>query len=123
MSNEERHPKPPDGDDDEIMGMFGFHNKDEQKGAEPETVAPGAAPAADGADAAREQVVQIITELRPFLQADGGDIEFLKMEDGIVFVRLVGSCVGCPSSLMTLKHGVEARLKEAVPAVQSVEMV
>ena len=109
------------------MGMFGFYNKDEKKTDEAATTeAPAATDASAGAagqdDAARE-VQQIITELRPFLQADGGDIDFLKMEDGIVYVRLVGSCVGCPSSLMTLKHGVEARLKEAVPAVKSVEMI
>ncbi|MBX7245114.1 MAG: NifU family protein [Candidatus Sumerlaeaceae bacterium] len=69
------------------------------------------------------QVKTIIDELRPFLQSDGGDCELLKLEDNVVYVRLVGSCVGCPSSLMTLKAGIEARIKEAIPAIESVEMI
>ena len=108
------------------MAMFGFYKKDDPAASdEAGQVDANAAPAAPANedDQAFEEVSRIIAEIRPFLQADGGDVELLKMEDGIVFVRLVGSCVGCPSSLMTLKHGVEARLKEAVPAVKSVEMV
>ncbi len=106
------------------MPMFGFYKDDDKAGAE--NAAPAAAPAQDApvADAGpAEQVRLIVEELRPFLQADGGDIELLKVEDGVVYVRLVGSCVGCPSSLMTLKHGVEARIVEAVPGIKSVEMV
>lgn len=108
------------------MAMFGFYKKDDPAAGTADdagqVVDSTAAPANEDAQAF-EEVTRIIAEIRPFLQADGGDVELLKMEDGIVFVRLVGSCVGCPSSLMTLKHGVEARLKEAVPAVKSVEMV
>ena len=109
------------------MAMFGFYKKDDPAAgtAEAGQVDANATPAAPANEDAQafEEVTRIIAEIRPFLQADGGDVELLKMEDGIVFVRLVGSCVGCPSSLMTLKHGVEARLKEAIPAVKSVEMV
>jgi Fe-S cluster biogenesis protein NfuA len=70
-----------------------------------------------------QQVGPILEELRPFLQQDGGDCELARVEDGIVYVRLVGSCVGCPSSLATLKGGIEMRLKEAIPAIRQVDMV
>jgi Fe-S cluster biogenesis protein NfuA len=70
-----------------------------------------------------EQVKVIIEEIRPFIQSDGGDIELLKVEDQIVYVRLTGACIGCPSSMVTLKHGVEARIREEIPEVESVEMV
>lgn len=69
------------------------------------------------------RVSEIIDEVRPFIQSDGGDIELLKVEDAIVYVRLTGACVGCPSSMITLKHGVEARIREELPEVESVEMV
>jgi Fe-S cluster biogenesis protein NfuA len=69
------------------------------------------------------RVAEIIEEVRPFIQSDGGDIELLKVEDAVVYVRLTGACVGCPSSMITLKHGVEARIREELPQVESVEMV
>lgn len=69
------------------------------------------------------KVQMLIDEIRPYLQSDGGDCELLKVEDNIVYVRLVGACVGCPSSIATLKHGVENRIREAIPEIQAVEMV
>ncbi len=73
---------------------------------------------------AREQVVAVINELRPFIQRDGGDLEFVDFtEDGTVQVRLHGACVGCPGAQMTLSQGVEARLKQAIPEVQRVACV
>jgi Fe-S cluster biogenesis protein NfuA len=69
------------------------------------------------------RVQAIIDEIRPYIQGDGGDIELLKLEDHIVYVRLNGACVGCPSSLMTLKGGVETRNREELPEIESVEMV
>ena len=69
------------------------------------------------------RVEAIIQEVRPYIQGDGGDVELLKVEDQIVYVRLSGACVGCPSSLMTLKGGIEARVREELPEVESVEMV
>ncbi len=69
------------------------------------------------------RVDEIIAEVRPFIQSDGGDIELLKVEDSIVYVRLTGACVGCPSSMITLKQGVEVRIKEEIPQIESVEMV
>jgi Fe-S cluster biogenesis protein NfuA len=59
-------------------------------------------------------------EVRPAVAMDGGDITFEKFEDGFVFLKMQGSCSGCPSSLMTLKMGVESRLKDAIPEVQEV---
>ena len=105
------------------MPMFDRFIDDDKKQADQATAEPDAAPAqADGESDACRQVKAIIEELRPFLQADGGDIEFVDMKDGVVYVKLVGSCVGCPSSIMTLKAGVEMRICEAVPEVKAVEM-
>ena len=71
----------------------------------------------------REKVEAVINEIRPLLQADGGDIELVDVEDGVVKVRLHGACAGCPGAQMTLKMAVERRLKEQVPEVQRVEPV
>lgn len=71
-----------------------------------------------------EQVKKAIQDVRPSLQADGGDIEFLSLaEDGVVKVQLTGACNGCPMAQLTLKQGVERYLKETVPGVTSVESV
>jgi Fe-S cluster biogenesis protein NfuA len=104
-----------------------FKRFTDQPGAEPgpETTAhPAAGAPAPAPDPDVQYRVQaIIDELRPFIQADGGDCELIKVEDGVVYVRLVGSCVGCPSSLATLKGGLEMRIREEVPEVTSVEMI
>lgn len=71
----------------------------------------------------QDRVADIIAEIRPFIQSDGGDIELLKIEDNIVYVHLSGACIGCPSSMVTLKQGVEVRIKEDIPEIESVEMV
>jgi Fe-S cluster biogenesis protein NfuA len=69
-----------------------------------------------------ERVNAAIQDVRPSLQADGGDIELVSVsEDGIVKVRLMGACGSCPYSLMTLKQGVEAYLKKIVPEVKEVQ--
>ena len=70
-----------------------------------------------------EEVKNALDTIRPLLQSDGGDIEFVSYENGVVKVRLTGACSGCPMSQMTLKKGVEAKLKEMVPEVVSVEAV
>ena len=68
------------------------------------------------------EVQQALEEIRPMLQADGGDVELVEVtEDGIVRVRLQGACKGCPMSQMTLKNGIERLLKEKVPGVTEVE--
>ena len=71
----------------------------------------------------REQVERALDDIRPALQADGGDIEFLDLVDGIVQVRLQGACAGCPMSQMTLTNGVERHLKNVVPGVEGVQNV
>ncbi|APJ04650.1 NifU family protein [Silvanigrella aquatica] len=62
-------------------------------------------------------------QIRPALQSDGGDIELVDVEDGIVKVRLVGACSHCPSSAMTLYQGVEKMLMDQMPEVKGIEQV
>jgi Fe-S cluster biogenesis protein NfuA len=71
----------------------------------------------------KEEIAQALEEVRPHLQVDGGDVELVDVEDGIVKVRLKGACAGCPMSQMTLKWGVENYLKKKVPGVKTVEAV
>ena len=71
----------------------------------------------------REDVEKALEKIRPALQADGGNVELVDVTDGVVKVRLTGACGGCPMSQMTLKMGVERVVKQAVPAVKSVETV
>jgi Fe-S cluster biogenesis protein NfuA len=71
----------------------------------------------------KEEVAQALEEVRPHLQVDGGDVELVEIDDGVVKVRLTGSCAGCPMSQMTLKWGVENYLKKKIPGVKSVEAV
>ncbi|NLD94817.1 MAG: NifU family protein [Fibrobacter sp.] len=72
----------------------------------------------------RDKVDAVIQEIRPNLQADGGDIELVDVTaDGVVKVRLQGACHGCPGAAMTLKMGVERLLKSRIPEVTSVEKV
>jgi Fe-S cluster biogenesis protein NfuA len=67
------------------------------------------------------KVKEMLAKIRPMLQADGGDVEFVAIEDGVVKVRLKGACAGCPMSQMTLKQGIEKLLKKEIPGVKSVE--
>jgi len=71
----------------------------------------------------KDRILEVIDEVRPMLQADGGDVEFIDFVDGVVTVRLMGACGSCPMSTMTLKNGIEARLKAKIPEVQSVEQI
>ena len=67
------------------------------------------------------RVIQVLDTIRPMLQADGGDIEFIEVDnDGVVKVSLHGACVGCPCASITLSQGVESRLKEMIPEVTKV---
>jgi Fe-S cluster biogenesis protein NfuA len=69
----------------------------------------------------REQVEAALNKVRPMLQRDGGDVEFVDVaDDGVVQVRLTGACGGCPMSTLTLKNGIERILKEQVPGVTQV---
>ncbi|MDD4212857.1 MAG: NifU family protein [Bacilli bacterium] len=69
------------------------------------------------------KVKSILNKLRPYLQHDGGDVEFVRFEEGVVYVRMMGACVGCSSIDLTLKDGIEAILLEDVPGVIAVELV
>jgi Fe-S cluster biogenesis protein NfuA len=72
----------------------------------------------------KEKVAEVLDEIRPSLQADGGDVELIDVtDDGIVKVKLTGACAGCPMSTMTLKMAIEKRLKDKIPDVKAVEQV
>ena len=73
----------------------------------------------------QERVQGVVDEIRPLLQADGGDLELVGVEEstGVVSVRLQGACKGCPGAAMTLRMGVERRMKEQVPEVKEVVAV
>ncbi|MGC8816766.1 MAG: NifU family protein [Candidatus Hadarchaeum sp.] len=72
----------------------------------------------------REEVEAAIEKIRPALQADGGDVELVDVtNDGVVKVKLVGACAGCPMSTMTLAFGIERELKKQVPGVKKVVAV
>jgi len=73
--------------------------------------------------ALEEKVRKALDEIRPRLQADGGDLGYVGMDDGVVKVKLQGSCAGCPMSQMTIQWGVERYLKSKIPEVKSVEAV
>ncbi len=70
-----------------------------------------------------ERIKAALEEIRPSLQMDGGDIEFVGLEDNVVKVRLKGACHGCPSAGYTLALGVERHLKKRVPEIKSVKAV
>ena len=71
----------------------------------------------------KERVAQVINRIRPAVQMDGGDIELVDVVDGLVKLRLVGSCSGCPSSTMTLKMGIERAIRAEVPEITGVEAI
>jgi Fe-S cluster biogenesis protein NfuA len=72
----------------------------------------------------KDKVEKVLDEIRPGLQADGGDVELVDItEDGIVKVKLTGACAGCPMSTLTLKMAIEKKLKEKIPEVKAVEQV
>jgi Fe-S cluster biogenesis protein NfuA len=71
----------------------------------------------------RLEVERVLDKIRPALQADGGDVELVDVEGGVVKVRLTGACGGCPMATMTLKGGIEVALKEEIPSVKRVEQV
>ncbi|MDH3256510.1 MAG: NifU family protein [Nitrospinota bacterium] len=74
-------------------------------------------------DEMKEEVEEVLETLRPQLMQDGGNVELVDIDDGIVKLRLVGSCSSCSSSTMTLKMGIERALKKAIPMVRCIESV
>ncbi len=71
----------------------------------------------------KEKVQKVLDTIRPALQADGGDVELVDVENGVVKVRLTGACGGCPMATMTLKNGIERTLKAKIPEVKEVQAV
>ena len=70
------------------------------------------------------RVKEVIESIRPYLQEDGGDVQFVSMDENkIVYVERQGHCGSCPHALATLKQGVEAAVREVVPEIQSVERI
>jgi Fe-S cluster biogenesis protein NfuA len=72
---------------------------------------------------ARERIQRVLDRVRPFLQADGGDIELLAVNGSSADVRLTGMCAGCPSAHMTLHVGVEAAIREEIPEFETLRLV
>ena len=71
----------------------------------------------------REKVEAALAQIRPALQADGGDVELVDVSEGVVKVKLQGACGGCPMASMTLRNGIERILKEQIPEVKEVVAV
>ena len=71
----------------------------------------------------KERVEEVLEKVRPALVRDGGNVELIDVNDGVVTVRLTGACVGCPMSTMTLKMGIEQILKQEIPEVKEVVSV
>lgn len=67
-----------------------------------------------------ERVRKVLDKIRPSLQADGGDVKLISVDDNVVKVQLTGSCGGCPFSQMTLKMGIERTLKQEIPEIKEV---
>jgi Fe-S cluster biogenesis protein NfuA len=89
---------------------------------------PGATEAEVGAEshdpeALRERVEAALDTIRPAIAMDGGNVELLDIEDGVVTLRMMGACGGCPMSTMTLKRGIEQRLRELVPGIERVDAI
>lgn len=70
-----------------------------------------------------DEVQEVLDKLRPYLQRDGGDVQLVDVEDGVVKLRLMGACGSCPSSTITLKAGIERALFEEIPGIKEVQQV
>jgi Fe-S cluster biogenesis protein NfuA len=70
-----------------------------------------------------ENVETVLDEMRPYLMSDGGNVELVELEGPIVKLRLQGACGSCPSSAMTLRMGIERKLREMIPEIAEVEQV
>ena len=68
----------------------------------------------------RDKIETALAQIRPALQADGGDVELVDVNEGVVKLKLKGACGGCPMAAMTLQHGIERVLKDQIPEVKEV---
>jgi Fe-S cluster biogenesis protein NfuA len=71
----------------------------------------------------RDNVENVLDEMRPYLISDGGNVELVEIDGPIVKLRLQGACGSCPSSTMTLRMGIERRLRDAIPEIEEIEQV
>ena len=71
----------------------------------------------------KDKIQEVLNNIRPSLQADGGDVELVDVKEGIVSLRLTGACAGCPFSAMTLKNGIERMLKQEISDIKEVVAV
>lgn len=110
---------------DGVMGAIEQHLSENQPVVKPEVLAAREAAAkSGGAGALVDRIREILdNEIRPAVANDGGDITLDKVEDGVVYLHMQGSCAGCPSSTATLKMGIESRLREACPEISEVVAV
>ena len=85
-------------------------------------VADGGGAVSEGLEGAElvARVREVLDECRPLVQADGGDIELLDVQGGVVHLQLTGNCIGCPSSQATLKQGIERRLRSRIPQITGI---
>lgn len=70
-----------------------------------------------------EKVKKVLDQIRPYVQMDGGDVDFAGIKDNVVYVHMHGACHGCPSSMITLKMGLERQICEQVPEIVAVEAI
>ena len=91
--------------------------------SDPSTPVEAPAKTAKAAETDEEKIRAMLEEIRPYLQRDGGDCEFVSYESRVVNIRLHGACGSCPSSLMTLRMGIENALREQVPDIEMVQNV
>lgn len=70
-----------------------------------------------------EKVQRLLNAIRPGIQMDGGDVEFVEIKDDVVYVRLIGACGGCPMAQLTLKEGIERFIQRELPQIRAVESV
>ena len=68
-------------------------------------------------DNVERKIIQVLDKIRPYLNSEGGDLEFIKFEDGVVYIRMLGACLGCSAIDVTLKDGIESLLTAYVPEV------
>lgn len=106
------------------MPEHDLHNPDSSRLAEAVDTANGGS----GSDPIQgdelfERVENALDTIRPAIAQDGGNVEVLDIEDGVVTLRMMGACGGCPMSTMTLKQGIEQRLREMVPGIVRVDAI
>lgn len=70
-----------------------------------------------------QEIIEVLESVRGFLQNDGGDVKFIKFEDGIVYVEMQGACAGCAAIDMTLRDGIETLLMDQIPEVKGIEQI